>query len=367
MTSVVKFLLIVFLPLVLRQLTRTVTALRNWREHIVFYRTVTKFEKICLILSLMYSAVLLKSILIPQQYYFSITKTPVNSPSYLIRNRFRSFVEEKAQKDVKFHDMIKARKKIIGDSTDAEMIYKVYTEERSLETEYIKIEKLSMELRNKETRHRYCLYGPDSLDCAVCSPQGWSHFALIAPKILLEYILSLLFIVLVCMFPRKQRWKNYSICAAIITIALESLEWIASDDSSIFLSSLIPNNNYLTKPEQLSIVRKFLLLSLNIIMVVIDLPIVQNTVQDSLKQIIEQTEQVAAKLQYSRIARIAIALDDNLFEFDSKNRKKQDGEIKDYFQTPELKSLRTELAQKHNLQDTMTSEQKFITTFQNWF
>lgn len=365
--SVWKALVIIFLPLVLRQLARTLAVLRDWRKHVVFYRASTKLEKIFLGALLINAAFLLKSVVLPEKFYFAITKTPVDSPSYLIRNKFRSFVEESIKKDSRFEEMINRRKNIIENSSDVETTHEVYSDHHSIEKNYIELERLSMDLRSKDTRKKYALYGPDSLNCSVCNQESWSYLVLIAPQIIEDYLLSLLLIGLVCFFPHKQRWMNCSIFFVAIVVALEILEWIASDDHSTFLSSIIPNSEYLTKLEQLRLVRRFLLLLLNSIVLSVDLPAARDMLRENLKKIVNQTEYVAAKLQYSRIARIAIALDDKLRDFDLAHRKRRDCEIKEYFQTPELKSLRTEIAHRHNLQDVMNAEQKFVATFENWF
>jgi hypothetical protein len=255
--------------------------------------------------------------------------------------------------DIVFREMMSLRRSAVKGSLDREVLQKVYTPFVSLEEEYIKLELLSMDLRVNENRQKYVLLGPDGMHNEVFDGTTLSRAGLIAPSVLKDYLLSLFVAGLATISDRKYRWRSIVLVVCALTLTYESYEWLFSDNFNIELYSSSPSENYLTRPEQIALVRHVILLITLLVVFVIDLPIEDSATLQSLKAAAENVEVSASKLQASRLARMATMGDDTLRKHAWDFYRKAANEKQHIFNDPEYKKTHADLARKYNLEGLM--------------
>ncbi|PJF18619.1 hypothetical protein PSACC_01560 [Paramicrosporidium saccamoebae] len=264
--------------------------------------------------------------------------------------------------------MLSLRRSMVRDSSDREVLQKVYTPFVSLEEEYIKLELLSMDLRVNENRQKYVLFGPDAMDNEVFDGTTLSRAGLIAPSVFKDYLLSLAVAGFATVSARKYRWRNIVLLICILTLTYESYEWLFSDSFNIELYSSSPSENYLTRPEQIALVRHVVLLITLLAVFIIDLPVGDSAILRSLKTAAENVEVSASKLQASRLARMATMGDDTLRKHAWDFYRKAANEKQHIFNDPEYKKIHADLARKYNLENlTQKADEAVNGTFNIMF
>lgn len=318
MTSdVVKFAIILVLPLLLGKLIGFFRMLSQWREHLVPYGFRKKYPTFLGdIIYLLPVALLLTTLIVllidPWPHYFLKTTTPTDSPAYLVRNRFRDYVARESSRNAAFAEMIEARQRGISDPHDTASLERLHSRHHQLETGYIKLEQLSMELRGKENKRLYLLFGPEALGCSHCQGDNWMYIYLLATSIGLQYVGAIFCICLATSHPRKARWRVTAISACLLILFYEVAEILADETHNIAASPLIDDAIYRTRPEQLAYIRHFAGLILSLLVLFIDWPLAVDPVGRSITSLVKTLDEAAVNLQYIRLAKLAILTDDAL-------------------------------------------------------
>lgn len=318
MTSdVAKFAMILFLPFLLGKLLGLIRMLSQWREHFVPYGFRKKYPTLLgdiiyllpMVILLAGSIVLLTD---PWPHYFLKTVTPTDSPAYLIRNRFRDYVARESQRKAAFAEMIQARQKGISDPQDTASLERIHSRHHQLEAEHIRLEQLSMDLRGKENKRLYLLFGPEALGCSHCLGDNWMYIYLLTTSLGLQYVGAIFCICLSTSHPRKARWRVTAICVCLLVLAYEVAEIIANEAGTIAASPLIDDAIYRTRPEQLAYIRQFVGLFLSLLVLFVDWPLAADPVSRCLTSLVKTLDEAAVNLQYIRLAKLAILTDDTL-------------------------------------------------------
>lgn len=359
--------LILGLPYLLARIIGLFKALFSWKKYVVFYNPKSLLEKSSLAILVALIGRMLLSIASPEQHYFAMTRTDINSPAYMIRNKFREYVKTRGENDPIFREMIKLRNSHVKESTDSDVLGKIYTSYTHLEKEHAALEKMSIELRNNESRRLVVLFGPDVLNCELCNDL-YSRIGLIAPTILKDYLLSLVVIGLVTTSPIKYRWRGYIVLILGIFLAYESYECFQSDSTKIELSLLLRDENYLTKPEQLALTRHIMLAIVLSLVFILDLPMSESPMLVKMKKICEAIEISSTKIQASRLSRMAAMQDDNLRKHSWEYYRMVSKEANLNSSDPEYKKLQLDLGRKYNLDRLLKdADSQIATTFDTLF
>lgn len=347
---IVNALVIVFLPFILGKLVSVAKAIYNWRNHVVFYRKSSKGELLSLLLLTIVTLYFCYKCAWPEKYYFMITKTPTDAPSYMVRNRFRDYVSRMEGSDVSFQQMMASRRAVVGESTDPAVLAKVHSKYTDLENEFINLEQMSHELRNNENRRLYLLYGITWSSCSFCDPKSSWHYSLyIAPAIAKDYLLALLAIGLASEYERKSKWRLVSLVVFILVASYDVYELAFSDSPIIQLYEPSGSENYLTRVEQLAIGRNLILLLMSALTLLIDFAVVQNPLLHRLKTTLKLLETSVAKLQTARLARTVVVWEDTLRKHYNDYQRKVEAGKQQIFNDPTYKKIQSEMAHKYNM------------------
>lgn len=364
--QLLRLALIFCFPIFLSRLIVLFKALFSWKKYVSYYNSRSLNEKIYLSVLLALALKLFLSAGNPGAYYFARTKTDIESPAYMIRNRFRDFINEEETKNPLFGEMYRLRRLHVQDSGDPEVISKLYTPFKRLEQDFMELELLSHELRSKDSRRNYVLYGPDALKCEVCDKSDIYRAGLVAPEILKDYVVSLIVVGLVTLSRLKYRWRKIVLFFFAVLLSYECYELLYSNSEFIELSISSSYEKLLTRPEQLSMVRHIAMSIILFLVFAIDLPTLEPPQVVSLKNINDNLEKCASKLQAARIARMAALDDDTLRKHYWEHHKKVGMEKLSIFNGAEYKKLQLELARKYNLEQILKeSEDSTRTLFEN--
>lgn len=314
MEGLLRLLLFLFFPQLLGFLVAFLKALYNWKRHVIFFRPTGALEKLILAGLLARSCWLLyRTAAGPEPLYFAETQTPVDAQAYMIRNHFRTYVERREGAEPHFGEMMRARREHLGASTDPEEMGRVYSRHVELEREYIRLERLSMELRAKEYRQRYVLFGPEAPECGLCGGDNWLYVGLVAPAVLREYLVLLLLVGLASMYGAKGAWRGYAVGVLALLLAYEGMEWALSEELGTMLGQLSGGpGNYLTRPEQLQQVRSLVLGLLGLLVVLIDFVPAEDADLAGILLAAKAVEETTATLQAARLATAAVLGSDAL-------------------------------------------------------
>jgi hypothetical protein len=353
-----RLVLIILLPFLLGKILVLVKALFHWRKHVVFCREKSTAEKLTLAVLAAFVTKLVYDIANPPLSYFSMTKTSIDSPAYMVRNKFRQYVQDRESEDPNFLEMLSYRKKTIQESTDSELQGKIYSPFKEIEEEYIELERLSMALRNNENRRLYAMFGSDGFKCEVCGKNSYYRAAVIAPSILKEYLLVFFAIGVVSIFPHKKYWRYILSLICVLLMAYEIFEWGFSESLTVELYAAPNDGNLLTRPEQMTSIRNIIFLIICLLAFVIDFSVFEDPVVGSLKLVVQSVEAAAAKLQLSRLARMATMGDDTLRKFCWDYYRKTEQQSQHLFNDPQYKKLQAELAQKYKMDELIQKSEE---------
>ncbi len=363
--DVAKLIAVISVPWLLPVATGFLTALVRWREHVVFCRRVSPRERASLAMVLVLSllGVLLAAwgdslgpASIRTRSYFVETRTPCDAPQYMLRNYFRAYTDERSRSDAAFSAMIHERQSRIsrGDHHDATLtfgalegepakLYVANSRYAALERDFVRLEGLSMHLKDKERNRLYMLFGPEAaLDCPVCprasSPSAplfpknatdWlpptAMYALfLLPTVAAQYAAMALSVGIATAFKKKRGWRLAAtalILAALLyetyTIIFENAPsshiplYKALEDlvASRWMAGRLAGAIYPTRPEQLAVLRSIMFLLTSASIVLVDVPAHENAMLASLAATHAHMETSMSKLLIARIAREVIAKD----------------------------------------------------------
>lgn len=365
--DITKLIAVISVPWLLPVATGLFTALTRWREYVIFYRRVSSRERVSLVVVLVLSIFgvifaawgdSLGPASVRTRSYFVETRTPCDAPQYMVRNHFRAYTDERSKKDAEFAAMLQERQSRMsrGDHHDAMAIFEAIDGEparlymansshAALEREFVRLESLSMHLKDKERSRLYMLFGPDSaLDCPVCPrasspsaplfpknttdwlPPTWMYALFLLPSVTARYAVMALSLGIATAFKRKRGWRFVATILILVPFlyevyiiifesapfshislykALDDLvasQWITRRFS---LSGTI----YRTRPEQLAILRSIFFLLISASIAIIDAPISPNALLTSLASTHAHMEASISKLLIARIAREEISKD----------------------------------------------------------
>lgn len=348
-------MLVLLIPLILGGVFTIFRVIYNWKSYVVLFRKLgSRLEAIALFLLLLASVRQILLVAMPEESYFMITKTPIDSPAFMVRNKFREYVALRELNEPAFREMLHARLSALGDSSNANAIAKIYSRHTNLEKEFISLERLSHDLRSNELRKQYLQFGQEAIRCETCDPKNsWNYALLVAPGILANYFITLAVIFFASLSVRKYKWRFVSIIVCTIFIAYEAYELGFSDSIRITARESLSEQIYQTKLEQLAYGRNLVLAALLLLTFVFDLQATENgNLLTTTQKSYQALERSLAKLQTLRLAKSAIATDGALkkhFETHSKTSPSLLSGSAALFNGPEYKKLQSALARKYNM------------------
>lgn len=307
--TVVKTVAVLLLPIILQRLIALFFKLRSPRGIFSVFRQHSRLDLTLLLISTSWLVFQVWNIIYPKNLYFSETRTTKNSPGYLIRNQFREYVAEQSRQSSTFKEMIDSRNSKLNFDIDKQEDDQDEAEPSALKYHYDRLEALSMELKSSEFRKLYIRHGDAALDCKVCGTEDWMLFLFSFPSVMIHYIISI-FLVSISS-PLKRRLKGPCISFLFVSLLLETYTAYTGDLSLLSLITF-KNEDFLTLPEKLSLIRSCVLITISIIVLLFDARESPDPVMEGLEVIMRASEKAAAKLQTVRLAKLAILSDEKL-------------------------------------------------------
>lgn len=248
----------------------------------------------------------------PHPNYFAETKTPFDAASYLVRNHYRYYMDYLQNND----PLVQEYLSFVG-TDNFEEISEIPEKYAKVASDLKRLDFLSQEMRVKENIRLYFLAGEKSfLECSLCDKKQPYEFIIYAsPYILIQYAFFFLAVGILC---RKAGRQN------ILTPAIIFIFCVASHDVFSFYFSgyfspvwayeqlFAASPNYLTKYEQLEIIRSCLMLLFLSIVLVFEFPPQRDETLVLLEKTISEAKQISDKLLVERASKGVILADDQL-------------------------------------------------------
>jgi len=306
LVELLKLIVLLLIPTIFSWLFQVFRFVRNWKNHTRFHRESDKNEVLSILVSLAYFTFCIIRLLDYRKEYFYITRTPIASPSYLIRNNFRQYVDDLRTTNPKFDLMYTQRMALFeqdGSTDENELV----TSFPDLEKQFIREQKLSFELRSIKFSRNYNYFGEEAaISCTICDENdGWSFVLFILPSILSCYLMfSGVLWTYSSRSPLKSGWKLPFFVSNCIVFTIE-LGWrILSDFPLIIPVSFSSSAAFITFHGRLKILRFMFLAAMTLILIVFDRPSVKSPRLEALERIQTELEISTYKLQISRYIRI---------------------------------------------------------------
>lgn len=325
----------------------------NWRQYIIIFRRVRKLEWLSLSLLAIFIAHCIYQFIIPPHSYFSLTRTPINSPGYLIRNLFREYINELQRVNPLFLKMLNERQNFTSLITDSDALQKTYTKYVNLEKFYINLENLSNDLKSSELRKKYFSYGEDGLKCETCTLDPMMYPLAIMPSFILWYLVFLSLIGFYTEFSTKKGWRFPIVLVTIVCIGIEAHSIIVEPNSTYLLYRYVfggKKKEYYILPQQIIKIRSIIFCMLSFLVVMIDLKKKEIPSLVSLKSLTQTVEICAAGLQAARLARTSIMQSDDLRRHCWDYYKKVDQIKQHLFNDPEYQKMQSDLNRKYQIE-----------------
>ena len=271
-------------------------------------------EKICNIIIIIYISFKLACMFIfEHDNFFLKINVRIDSPSYIIRNHYRSYIENWSEKDARIKEMVSMKDKSSDLSQFHDMdIYKTFS----------KMEFLSDQLKIKEKKAFYSKFGEHAfLNCAYCTTD--TDFLLyLIPFALAEYSLFLVLVGFLSSKSSKANWRIYGLIVGILSAAIEIYSHFKNSQTTFELYDSIFGEDFFTlRYEKTKYVREIAFVLFLTISLVVDNG-KDLRLRNSFDQIQKSLETSLAFLQTSRIQKAAIATDETLQKFLTESTKK---------------------------------------------
>jgi hypothetical protein len=312
--TLLKLGLIVLFPRILGSFLGTIRNRRPIRESIRLSR-YAKSDMITVGFAVVYAFALIGKILgrLPTSppNYFRETRTPFDAPSYLVRNHYRSYLEHLQASDPLINEFLAS----VG--TDNLMEAEVPERFAKVASQLKRLERLSHEMRVKENKQLYFLAGEQPyLNCHLCDKKQPHEFLLFAaPSIVLQYCLFLAAVGILCHRKARRALLIPTLLYALSLVAHDVFSfYFAGYASPVFLyNQLFPSAiNYLTKYEQLEIVRSGLMALFLAFALLFEFPPRKDETLVLLEKSITEAKMISDKLLVERTSKGVILGDDHL-------------------------------------------------------
>lgn len=353
--DLLKYGVIFFLPAIL---SRTVKFYNEAKPFSFSFKKRNLNEKIIGIGVCLYIVAKLVSIfLIGTENFFIKINARIDSPSYIIRNQFRSFLNIWSESDERIKEIL-AMKEKKADTTAFE--------DDVLYNEFSKLEFLSEQLKIKERKLMYSRYGENAfVNCSYCQVDN-DYMMYLIPSTLFEYSLFLLIVGILTSLTAKSRWRFYGLVCAFLSAATEVSAFVlySSSPTGLEIYDYIFGDDYFTlRFEKIRFIRDVFLLSFLLVSLLLDYS-KDSRLSNIIDRLKKTSENSLAFLQAVRVQALAISIDENLRKY-TKDSKFKQPKLDSILSDPEFRQKISEagpmfdvdelMKQKHNDIDFLLS------------
>lgn len=352
--DLLKFGIIFFLPTIIGKTFKLFQDLKKKEFSILSWKKQRFSHNIINIVVLIYIITKLSTIFVfGSENFFSKIEARIDSPSYIIRNHYRAYIENWAEHSDEIKEFIKLKDvDSISEKIQQSPSYKSFSD----------FQALSEQLKIKDNKAFYSKYGEYAfLNCQYCTTDS-DYAIFLAPRAIFEYSLFLILAGVLTSISIKSNWRFYGIITALITLALEAYAFIyptKSITSFELYDGLFGDDMFTLRYEKIAFTREIIFIIFLMIALIFD-----NGKDLRIKSFLDQTrkslETSLAFLQATRIQRAAISVDENLQKFVNDSIRSNKSKLSSITSDPGFRQKVVEMGHKLNIEEMLSEKNKKI-------
>ena len=355
--DLLKFGIIFFLPTLIGRAFKLFREFKSIKISIIPWKHKCFFDKVVHSAVLVYIISKLASIFIfDSENFFSRTGCRIDSPSYVLRNSYRSYLERWAQTNSELEKIVK----MYEYSSDISGY-----EDTPLYKDFLNLQHLSEQLKSKEKKFLYSKFGEKAfLQCDYCNSE-YDYLMFLVPSALYEYSLFFILAGVLSSIAQKSNWRIYGLFSGLIAFAIESYGLVFSSKSSSSFTSFEPfdaifgDDMFTLRFEKVVFIRNIIFIIFLLIAYLLNygkdlkLEIIIDQIRNSLATSL-------AFLQSTRIQNAAIAIDETLAKYVNEASRLNKSKLASIISDPNFRQKVAESGPKLNVDEMMEQKYKNI-------
>lgn len=337
MWSIVKFLLILFAPMLI---SKGLSFLFKGKDKRVF--TKTRLQRYTIYLSTIYiSYLLLSCFWWSSENVFQTLQLSLDCKSFEIRDGMKLYVEKRSKVDPVFAEMIQLR-------NPSESSNEVLTKHEEVEREYLALKTLANTMKSQGSRMSYFKHGHRAFTrCSYCQDDT-DYLIYNIPSVSFPYIIFLCFLGLLTAFPSKSNWFSISLVALVILYTAEWLvhlgfDWVQPDFYDFFFST-----KHALQFQKMEFVRSLAFLVMTSIIMAFDYGS-YNEEKNAISRIINLQSEMLNRAQALRLQRAAVMSDSKLRKAYMEHFTRIEGEKEQLLSNPDFQKYQKDALNRYNL------------------
>lgn len=352
--DLLKFGLIFFLPTILGRAFKLFRELRNRKFSIISWKNQGISQKVITGIVVIYAIFKLGSISVfGRQNFFQKVNVRIDSPSYMIRNHYRSYLQSWAEYD----SVIKEMTDVQENESELEKFH-----DHPLYSEFLKMQKLSEQLKIKEKKNLYSKFGEEAfLKCDYCI-NDHDFVMYLTPSAIFENSLFLILIGLLSSSFSKSNWRNYGLLIALVTCAIEAYAFVFPTQSSTNFEpydAIFGDDKFTLRFQKIHFIRDAIFIVFSLIVLLFDNG-KDLRLRSSLDQLHKSIETSLQFLQATRIQDASLSIDENLQKFVADSIKKKRSKLASIIADPVFRQKVAESGHKLNIDELMLQKDNNI-------
>lgn len=352
--DLLKFGAIFFLPTILARAFKLFHELKSKNFCFISLKNQNIYARTISSLALIYIIFKLGSIsILAPENFFERINARIDSPSYIIRNHYRKFVESWAENDLN----IKKMYAVVENESELSKF-----NDNHLYFTFMNLQKLSEQLKIKDKKIFYSKYGERAfLNCDYCMSDN-DFIMFLVPATILEYSLFLILIGALSSNSSKTNWRNYGLLVALVCFAIEAYAFVFPSQSATqfeLYDAVFGDDMFTLRSEKIIFVRDLIFTLFTSIVLLFD-----NSKDSKLKSGLDQLRNsIEISLEFLRASRIqqaAISVDETLRKFVIDSMKKNSSNLIKIFADPAFRKKVAESGHKLNAEELIEQKEKNI-------
>lgn len=357
--EILKFGLLFFLPTIISRAVKLYRSIVIKNFSIFSWKKQKLSHKLSNIVAIIFIILKLKNLFISgPENFFSLTNSRIDSPSYMIRNNFRDYVQSWSEYDPLVRKILEAPEASSEDSQfSAFPVFK----------RYLNLKRLSEALKIKEKKNFYSKYGESAfLNCDYCTAD-YDYLMFLVPSILREYCLFLIVSGVLTISYFKSKWRNYSIILSIIVFAAETYAFMVQNSSSSTVFEpydiLFGDDLFTLRFEKISFLRNASFVIFLLVILIFDFGR-DHSLEASIDQMRSSAETSLSFLQATRIHDAVLSIDENLRKF-SIEMKKSPSALASIISSPGFRQKVAEIGHKLDVETLLVKKDEHFDNLMN--
>lgn len=288
-----------------------------------------------------------------RENFFAKINARIDSPSYVIRNHYRDYLEFWADNNAEIKEIINVKENELESTL---------LERKSIYKTFLNMQFLSEQLKIKEKKSIYSKFGEWAfLKCDYCKTDT-DFIMFLAPSAIFEYSLFLILVGALSSYSSKSNWRLYGLVLAFLSFVFELYAFIFPLHSMTTFEpyDFIFGDDMLTlRYEKITTIREIFFLSFLIISLIFDNGKDQKliSVLDHSRNLLETS---LSFLQAARIQSAAISIDENLQKHVLEVNKSNKSKLSSIISDPGFRQKVADEGHKLNIDELMEQKSKNI-------